>query len=58
MWTVDDGMLRKTPILRARELETGIEIKQGLKGGESVIVEPKPELRTGQMVTVMGTATR
>jgi hypothetical protein len=51
-------MLRKTPILRARELETGIEIKQGLKGGESVIVEPKPELRTGQMVTVMGTATR
>jgi len=56
VWTVENGSVHKTAIVRAREFETGIEIKQGLKGGETVVVAPTPGLRGGQTVNVNGTA--
>jgi len=56
VWTVENGSVHKTAIVRAREFETGIEIKQGLKGGETVVVAPTPGLRAGQTVNVNGTA--
>jgi len=56
VWTVENGSVHKTAIVRAREFETGIEIKQGLKGGETVVVAPTPGLRAGQTVNDNGTA--
>ncbi|HTL59914.1 MAG TPA: efflux RND transporter periplasmic adaptor subunit [Candidatus Limnocylindrales bacterium] len=57
VWTVQNGTLRKKPVVRARELETGAEIK-GLDDGEIVVVAPTPELRVGQTVTVAGAPVR
>jgi hypothetical protein len=58
VWTVRNGTLRKKPIVRARELETGTEIKQGVDVGEVVVVAPTPELRVGQTVIPAGTPVR
>jgi multidrug efflux pump subunit AcrA (membrane-fusion protein) len=57
VWTVQNGTLRKKPVVRARALETGAEIK-GLDDGEVVVVAPTPELRVGQTVTVAGATVR
>jgi RND family efflux transporter MFP subunit len=56
VWTVENGILRKKLIIRARELETGTEISQGLNDGAIVVVGPTPELYAGQTVTMSGTA--
>lgn len=56
VWTVQNGVLRKRTILCGTELESGIEIKEGLNDGEMVVAAPTPELRSGQTVTPAGTA--
>ena len=56
VWTVENGTLRKTAIVRAREFEAGIEIKQGLKAGDVVVIAATPELRVGKAVTVAGSS--
>jgi membrane fusion protein, multidrug efflux system len=51
VWTISDGVARRVPILTGRELETGLEVKGGLAGGETVIVTPPDNLRDGEPVT-------
>ncbi len=51
VWIIRDGMARRVSILTGRELETGIEVKSGLGGGETIIVTPPDTLRDGEPVT-------
>lgn len=51
VWTVRDGLARRAPILTGRELETGVEVKAGLDGGETLVVTPPDNLREGEPVS-------
>jgi RND family efflux transporter MFP subunit len=51
VWIVRDGRARQAPVLTGRELESGVEVKSGLGGGETVIVSPPDSLKNGQPVT-------
>jgi HlyD family secretion protein len=51
-WTVHDGIIRRTAIQRGREMETGIEVTQGLKDGDVVVVSPPSTLGEGQKVAL------
>jgi RND family efflux transporter MFP subunit len=48
VWTIRDGLAQRVPILTGRELETGIEVKAGLSGGETIIISPPDNLREGE----------
>ena len=45
VWAVRGGLARRVPIVRGRDVESGVEVKQGLKGGDilraSAIREPQ-----------------
>ncbi|HYL59445.1 MAG TPA: efflux RND transporter periplasmic adaptor subunit [Candidatus Acidoferrales bacterium] len=51
VWIVRDDVARMAPVLVGREFQDGVEVKQGLTGGETVIVVPPPTLKDGQAVT-------
>ncbi|MGH7925996.1 MAG: efflux RND transporter periplasmic adaptor subunit [Candidatus Binatus sp.] len=51
VWVVRGDTIRKTPIVVGHEFQDGVEVRQGLSGGETVIVVPAPTLRDGQEVT-------
>ena len=51
VWVVRDDVARATPVLLGREFQDGVEVKQGLSGGEMVIVVPPPTIKDGQSVT-------
>jgi RND family efflux transporter MFP subunit len=51
VWTVRNGAAERVQIKRGRELEAGVEIKDGLSDGDLVIVDPPADLRDGQKVT-------
>jgi RND family efflux transporter MFP subunit len=51
VWIIRDGTARRVPILAGRELETGVEVKAGLDGGETIIVTPPDNLHDGEPVT-------
>jgi RND family efflux transporter MFP subunit len=51
IWIVRDGLARQIPVLTGRELESSVEVKSGLSGGETVIVSPPDSLKDGQPVT-------
>jgi hypothetical protein len=38
VWTVRDGMAKRATIVRGRETEAGIEVTQGVKDGDIVII--------------------
>ncbi len=50
VWTIRDGAAERVPIKRGRELEDGVEVRDGLNDGDPVIVEPPPGLKEGQKV--------
>jgi RND family efflux transporter MFP subunit len=50
VWVVRDGAASRTPLLLGREFQGGVEVKQGLSGGETVIVTPPDNLKDGQQV--------
>ena len=50
VWVVRDGAASRVPILLGREFQGGVEVKQGLSGGEAVIVTPPDNLKDGQPV--------
>jgi RND family efflux transporter MFP subunit len=50
VWLVRDGKARRTAIVPGAELQDGIQVKQGLSGGELVIVAPPANLGDGQAV--------
>jgi len=51
VWVVRDDVVHRVPIVLGREFQDGIEVRQGLSGGETVIAVPPPKLRDGQAVT-------
>ncbi len=50
VWTMRDGAAERVSIKRGRELEDGVEVKEGLNDGDLVIVEPPGGLKEGQKV--------
>ena len=54
VWVVRRGIAHLAPVVPGREFQEGVEIKQGLSGGEMVIVVPAAALRDGQAVTPVG----
>jgi RND family efflux transporter MFP subunit len=50
VWTVTNGMAQRVPVMRGRELEDGVEIRQGLSDGDAVIIEPPADLKSGEKV--------
>jgi RND family efflux transporter MFP subunit len=55
VWTVKDDRVSKVPVTLGREFQDGFEVKQGLEGGEMVIVVPPTTLKEGQAVTPTAT---
>jgi HlyD family secretion protein len=53
VWVVRGDTIRQTPIVVGREFQDGVEVRQGLSGGETVIVVPAPTLKDGQEVTAV-----
>ena len=47
--------MTKVPVVLGREFQDGFEVKQGLEGGETVIVVPPTTLKDGQAVTPTAT---
>jgi RND family efflux transporter MFP subunit len=57
VWTVRNGMAKRMPILAGREMVSGIEVKQGLKDGDILIVAPPTNLSDGQTIRATSGAT-
>jgi RND family efflux transporter MFP subunit len=53
VWIVRGDTIHQAPITVGREFQDGIEVKQGLSGGETVIVVPAATLKEGQQVTAV-----
>jgi len=51
VWVVRVDAAHSVPVVLGREFQDGVEVRQGLSGGETVIVVPPPTLRDGQAVT-------
>jgi len=51
VWRIGGGKAERVSVLIGRELETGLEVKSGLAGGETIIVTPPDNLRDGEPVT-------
>jgi RND family efflux transporter MFP subunit len=51
VWVVRDNVANAVPVTLGREFQDGVEVKQGLSGGETVIVVPPATLHGGQKVT-------
>src|SRR5437773_1054167 len=52
VWTVREGVVQRVGVVRGQETETGIEIKQGLKDGDAVVVSSQANLANGRKVSV------
>lgn len=57
VWTVRNGMAKRVSILVGREMVSGIEVKQGLKDGDILIVAPPTNLSDGQTIRATSGAT-
>jgi RND family efflux transporter MFP subunit len=51
VWVVRAAKAYLTPVVLGREFQEGVEVRQGLSGGEMVIVAPPATLKEGQAVT-------
>ena len=52
VWTIREGVVRRVGIIRGQETEAGIEIKQGLKDGDVIVVSSQANLADGTKVSV------
>ncbi len=50
VWVVTDGVARRVAVEAGPERGGQIEVRQGLQGGESVILQPPPDLKDGARV--------
>jgi RND family efflux transporter MFP subunit len=50
VWVVQDGVARAVPVETGPERGDQIEVRQGLAGGESVVLRPPAELKDGARV--------
>lgn len=55
VWVIRNDHATKVPVILGREFQDGFEVKQGLDGGEMVIVVPPTTLKDGQAVTPTST---
>jgi HlyD family secretion protein len=53
VWVVRGDSAHLVPITVGREFQEGVEVKQGLSGGEMVIVVPPATIKEGQEVTAV-----
>jgi len=51
VWVVHGDTVHQVPIVVGREFQDGVEVRQGLSGGEMVIVVPASTLKESQQVT-------
>jgi RND family efflux transporter MFP subunit len=51
VWVVRDDRAHRTEVSLGRDFQDGVEVLQGLTGGEMVIVVPPASLREGEQVT-------
>jgi len=54
VWTLHNGMAKRVSIIEAGENQNGVEIRQGLKEGDVLIVAPPADLADGQKVRSAG----
>src|SRR5215472_16280933 len=47
VWIVRDGLAKRAPIVRGRETEAGVEVTQGVKDGDIVIIAAAVALKDG-----------
>ena len=52
VWLTRDGVAKRVSILKGLETENGIEVKEGLHNGDSVIISSETELKEGQKVSL------
>src|SRR5437879_3027251 len=52
VWTVRQGIVRRVSVVCGLTTETGIEVRQGLKDGDSVVITPDVKLVNGGKVSV------
>src|SRR6266478_6257958 len=52
VWAVRGGLARRVPIVRGRDVESGVEVKQGLKDGDILVLAPPANLSDGLKVFV------
>src|SRR6266571_5424087 len=52
VWTVREGIVRRVSVVCGLTTETGIEVRQGLKDGDSVVISPQAKLANGGKVSV------
>src|SRR5882672_507890 len=50
IWIVRDGMAKRATIVRGREIETGVEVTQGVEDGDVVIIAAAVALKDGLRV--------
>ncbi len=50
VWIVRNGIAERVAIKRGRELEDGVEVREGLDDGDQVIIEPPADLKAGEKV--------
>jgi RND family efflux transporter MFP subunit len=50
VWIVRDGMAKRATIVRGREIETGVEVTQGVEDGDVVIIAAAVALKDGLRV--------
>ncbi len=50
VWIVRDGMAKRATIVRGREIETGVEVTQGVEDGDVVIIAAVVALKDGLRV--------
>jgi RND family efflux transporter MFP subunit len=51
VWVVRDDFAHRVDVSLGREYQDGVQVLQGLTGGETVIVVPPTQMRDGQAVT-------
>ena len=52
VWTVREGIVRRVSVVCGLTTETGIEVRQGLKDGDSIVITPDVKLVNGGKVSV------
>ena len=52
VWAVRGGLARRVPIVRGQDVEAGVEVKQGLKDGDILVLAPPATLSDGLKVLV------
>src|SRR5579885_3223552 len=55
VWVVRDGTTHRVEVSLGREYQDGVEVLQGLTGGETVIVVPPSQLHDGEAITPVAT---